>query len=49
MPGKSGNIFLEGDVRIQLSQVAALDEQTNWIPALRLMHLQPMRGGRWHE
>ncbi len=49
IPGITGDIFLEGDVRIQLSQVAALDEQTNWIPASRLMHLQPMRGGRWHE
>ena len=48
-PDVSQTVLLECGVRIQLSQVAALDDQTSWVPASRLMHLQPMKGGRWHE
>lgn len=48
-PSASQAVLLESGVRIQLSQVAALDDQTSWVPASRLMHLQPMKGGRWHE
>lgn len=48
-PSASQAVLLENGVRIQLSQVAALDDHTSWIPASRLMHLQPMKGGRWHE
>ncbi|MDP2828668.1 MAG: hypothetical protein Q8O37_08680 [Sulfuricellaceae bacterium] len=48
-PSASQSVLLESGVRVQLSQVAALDDQTSWVPASRLMHLQPMKGGRWHE
>lgn len=40
---------LENGVRIHLSQVAAVDERASWVPASRLMHMQPMKGSRWHE
>lgn len=47
--GVCQDVMLDGGVRIQLSQVAALDEQISWVPSSRLMHLQPMKGGRWRE
>ena len=48
-PSASQAVLLESGVHVQLSQVAALDDQTSWVPTSRLMHLQPMKGGRWHE
>lgn len=42
-------VLLEGGVRVQLCQVAALDDQTSWVPTSRLLQLQPMKGGRWQE
>ena len=48
-PTESQSVRLENGVTVHLDQVAALDDQTSWVRASRLMHLQPMKGGRWHE
>lgn len=44
---ESHSILLEGGARVQLCQMAALDDQTSWVPVSSLLHLHFMRGGQW--
>ena len=41
-------VMLENGVKITLHQVAAVDDQPSWVTPTQLMHMQPMKGGRWH-
>lgn len=41
---EDGAVALENGVRVQLCQVAAVDDQRAWVPPARLMDLQPMKG-----
>lgn len=41
---ESGLVTLENGVKVQLCQVAALDDRMAWVPPSRLMDLQPMKG-----
>lgn len=44
---ESQSILLEGGACVQLCQVVALDDQTSWVPASRLLHLQLRKGAQW--
>lgn len=46
---EGGQVGLENGVRVQLCQVAAVDDRTAWVPLSRLMDLQPMKGIGWPE
>lgn len=39
-----GVVALDNGVRVQLCQVAAVDEHRSWVPPARLMDLQPIQG-----
>ncbi|MBK7899703.1 MAG: hypothetical protein IPJ99_10305 [Betaproteobacteria bacterium] len=41
---EDGHVVLENGVRVQLCQVAAVDDHMAWVPPSRLMDLQPMKG-----
>lgn len=42
------SVTLVSGVKVMLHLVAAVDDRPSWIPPQRLMHMQPMKGGRWH-